>query len=344
MASSTAALTAISAQAPSVTPAVVASAVEAQFGLVGELSPLVSERDQNFLLQADDGERFVAKVTSGSEEVATTDFHVGALLHLEKAVDLLVPRVYRGLNGNAYGEIADNKGSYRLRVVTWVSGEPLQSLPLDTSRCHDFGKALAHLDVALANYTHRGDKPVLLWDLQRTPELRQVAASIGSSSVRRRVEKAIDDFEQRVRPTLGTLRCQVIHADANPGNILFDDDGIGFIDFSDMIRAPLVFDVAIAASYLRSFEGDPLQFIVPFISAFHSVLPLDRLEADLLYDLVRARLAMTVTMLYWRFSVRDEDDPYRKKALETEIGAERYLALLDSMGRGEFRRKLTFIQ
>jgi len=344
MTSPTAALTAISVQAPSLAPESVAVAVEAQFGLVGELSPLVSERDQNFLLQTGSGERFVAKVTSATEEAASTDFQIGALLHLEKVADLRVPRVHHTLSGNASGEIADDKGTYRLRVVSWVSGKPLESLPFDTVRSGELGTALAYLDNALAGYSHPGKNPVLLWDLQRTPELRQVVGSISDSLLRGRVERAVTDFERRVLPALGQLRSQVIHADANPGNILLTDDGIGFIDFGDMIRAPLVFEVAIAASYLRSFEADPLQFIAPFIAAYHAVMPLSDLEANLLYDLVRARLAMTVTMLYWRLSVRDEDDPYRKKALEIEGGAERYLALLDSLGRDGFRRKLSFIQ
>ena len=111
-----------------------------------------------------------------------------------------------------------------------------------------------------------------------------------------------------------------------------------------MMKAPLVFDVAIAASYLRVFGTEPLRFIVPFVTAYHSITPLNALEADLLFDLVCARLAMTVTLLYWRLSARREDDPYRQKALADEAGAERYLALLDSLGRTAFRQKLDFIQ
>ena len=321
----------------------VARAIEAQFGLVGEFLPLVSERDQNFLLRCSAGERYVAKVASGVEDAAATDFQIGGLLHLEKAADLLVPRVYRTLAGEASGHIADGNATYRLRVVTWVNGEPLESQPLDTVTSGKFGRALARLDAGLAAYSHPGENPPLLWDLQRTAELRNLIENITDFSVRDRVASVVDDFEERVLPVVGTLRSQVIHADANPGNILLTDEGIGFIDFGDMMKAPLVFDVAIAASYLRAFTAEPLQFIVPFVEAYHSITPLNALEADLLFDLVRARLAMTVTLLYWRLSARSEDDRYRQKALEVEGGAERYLALLDSMGRPAFRQKLYFI-
>lgn len=336
-------LIAISANAPAFSHVDVARAVENQFGLVGEYSALVSERDQNFELRAADGRRFVAKVTSGLEEAVATDFQIGALLHLEKVEGLIVPRVVHTLAGAASGEIADVDSTYRLRVVTWLDGEPLESRGLDMRSVRDAGSALAHLDKALADFSHPGENPVLLWDLQRVVELRELIDCIEDSSVREGVARAIDDFDGCVLPAMGELRSQVIHSDANPGNILLADDGIGFIDFGDMLKAPLVFDVAIAMSYLRSFDADPMQLMVPFVAAYHAVMPLDGTEADLLFDLVRARLATTVTLLYWRLGARAENDPYRQKALEIEGGAEEFLVLLDSLGRGEFRENLSFI-
>ena len=344
MSTESAALAAMTVVAPSLAPEAVASAVESQFGLVGEFSPLVSERDQNFLLRSVGGDKYVAKVTSASEKATATDFQIAGLLYLGRDAELLVPKVYRTLAGDAIGEIGDESGLYRLRVVTWVSGDPLESLPLDTAACQKLGAALAHLDYAFTGFSHPGENQVLLWDLQRVVALRELIENISDSPLLGRVECAIDDFEKSVLPVIGNLRAQVIHADANPGNILLADGAIGFIDFSDIVRAPLVFDVAIAASYLRSFEADPLQFVVPFVEAYHARMPLNSQEADLLFDLVRARLATTVTLLYWRLSARAEDDPYRQKTLETEAGAERYLELLDSLGRTKFRQKLSFIQ
>ena len=175
-------------------------------------------------------------------------------------------------------------------------------------------------------------------------ELRELIDYISDSSARKSVTQAADDFENRVLPVLGDLRYQVIHSDANPGNILLADDRIGFIDFGDIVKAPLVFDVAIAMSYLRSFDANPLKFMVPFVAAYHAVNPLEAREADVLFDLVRARLTTTITLLYWRLSARAENDAYRQKALEVESGAGRFLAILDSIGRSEFREKLAFIQ
>lgn len=102
----------------------------------------------------------------------------------------------------------------------------------------------------------------------------------------------------------------------------------------------MIFDVAISAAYLRAGDGDALALIAPFIAAYHSVLPLQVDEIELLFDLVRARLATTITLLYWRLSARAEKDPYREKTLRSEGGAARFLSALDELGRDTFRARI----
>ena len=113
-----------------------------------------------------------------------------------------------------------------------------------------------------------------------------------------------------------------------------------FIEFSDAMRARGVFVVAIADSYLRSGSVDPISFMGPFVGAFIAVTPLQDDEFALIFDLVRARLATTITLLYWRLSAREEDDPYRQKTLQLETGAADYLAALDNLGRAPFMAQL----
>ena len=338
------ALTAISTDAPSFTQAAVAAAVEAQFGLSGDYALLVSERDQNFQLRTSDGMQFVVKVTSRTEDAASTDFQVGALLHLESAIDIRTPSVVRTVGGKASGQIDDEEASYSLRVVTWVEGVQLETIGVDERLATEFGKALARLDRALHGYSHPGENPVLLWDLQRVVELRKLLDCIDDLSIRKAVERAMYDFEQNVLPAMSDLQLQVIHSDANPENTLVEDREFGFIDFGDIIRAPRIFDVAIASSYLRRLDDSPTALIESFVAGYHSEIRIESREADLLFDLVRGRLATTITLLYWRLEARDEDDQYRQKTLELEGDASQFLKLLDRMGRAEFRQKLSYIQ
>ncbi len=335
------ALAPIAAAPPDLPADVVAAAVRAHFGLEGRIAPLVSERDQNFALQTENGGRVVVKIISAHESATTTDFLVGALEHLERRGGPAAPRIVHALDGRSTARLEAEAGTFRLRVVTWVDGEQLGSLDLDRRLARRFGAALARLDRALQGYTHRGENTVLLWDVQRVAELRPLFDTIDEPSTRRAVAAVVDDFEARVADALRGLRRQVIHGDANPDNVLFSDRGFGFIDFSDSVRAPLVCEAAIAASYLRVQRGDPLRLIAPFIAGYHGQLPLDPREKALLFDLVRARLATTVTLQYWRASARPADDAYRRRLDEVESDAARFLAALDRLGRTEFSSRIS---
>jgi Ser/Thr protein kinase RdoA (MazF antagonist) len=285
------ALEAISMDPPAVEVTAVAEAVARQFGLQGRYELLVSERDQNFHLHADDGREYVIKVVSSGEEAIATDFQIALLRHLQDAGDIIAPQVVPTLSGDRYSEIAWADTCYRLRAVTWVAGEPLESRPLDAVRAGQFGVALARLDKVLQGFKYPGEGTVLAWDLQRVAELRDLVENIDESETLAAVSSAIDDYENRVIPVKQELRSQVIHGDANLGNVLATGDQCAFIDFGDCVKAHRVFDLAIAAAYLRSEGDDPLALIVPFVAGYQSIARLEALERDLLFDLVRARLA-----------------------------------------------------
>ncbi len=327
-------LSAIAVAPPMADPADVAAQVRAEFGLAGDFVSLVSERDQNFRLTTRDGPRFVVKVTSSLEESAVTDFQIEALLHLECEPSLPLPRVVRTIKGESSASIDVGGTACRLRVVEFVEGQPLVDLDVSPDLAGRFGNALATLDCALEGFSHPGQTPLLLWDMQRTGEVRHLLDFIADETLRNRVETVIDDFDVRIAPGMDNLRAQVIHSDANPENVLLCDGGIGFIDFGDMMRAPVVFEVAIAASYLRA--ADPLELVVPFVAAYHDTLPLQKGELRLLFDLVRARLATSITLLFWRLREREADDEYRNKLLATEKDAIAFLIALDELGRERF--------
>jgi len=343
MSSPVTAHTAVSAEPPRVPVAEVELAVERQFGLCGTYLPLVSERDQNFRLKTSSGAEYVVKATSSAEPRIVSEFQIAALRHLETVGTVPVPKVVAALDGRHSGRIEHAGISHMLRVVSYLAGEPLTSVPINADTARDLGGSLACLGLGLDGFSHEGENPVLLWDLQRAGELRDLLDRIDNPGIRGSVLRAIDDFDQRVFPELNSLHTQVIHGDANPENILIDPVSgrvSGFIDFGDMVRAPLVFDVAIAAAYLRAPEADALEQIAPFVAGYHAVRPLSIAEMALLFDLVRVRLATTITLLYWRLDARDHDDPYRQKTLDREADAFFFLSRLEKLGRAAFLHEL----
>jgi len=327
---------------PDIAVSELAAVVEQQFGLVGDYRPLVSERDQNFHLMAAKGDEYVVKVTSSAEPEIVSEFQILALQHLEKS-RTKVPGVIKTRDGKTAGTVRAGDRTYKLRVVSFLPGELLSSVALTQDLVVDFGARLAQLHIGLEAFSHPGENPLLLWDLQRAGELRGLLSHIDDSIARRSVERALDDFESVVVPGLGEIRKQVIHGDANPGNVLVDPGShrvTGFIDFGDMLRAPLIFDVAIAAAYLRGPDDNPLRWIKPFVAGYRDAAPLTVQESSLLFDLVRTRLATTITLLFWRMSARRDGDPYREKTLREEADAIRFLAALDAIGRKGFTARL----
>lgn len=336
------AVSSILAEPPSLAVDTVAAAVETQFCLVGDYTQLVSERDQNFRLVTNDGKRYVVKVTSVSEDPLVTDFQIATLIHLEGKGVAGVPRIVRTPSGIDRGVIQAEEGAeFCLRVVTWLDGQLLSDVGATPDTVKRLGLRLAQLNRALKGFSHAGESQYLLWDSQRAGDLRALLIHVDDKATRAQVEKALDDFDSNVSPALGGLPGQIIHNDANDDNILLDSNGdvSGIIDFGDMLKAPRVIEVSTAASYLRA-AGDPLELIEPFVAAYNRENPLSDPEKELLFDLIRIRLSMTLILLYWRLEARHEDDPYRQKAIATNRNALQFLEDLSEVGRKGFNRRI----
>lgn len=333
------ALNSVAAEPPNLTVAVVAEAVAQQYDLHGDYRQLVSERDQNFKLTTADGENFVVKATSLVQDPLVTDFQIAALVHLEKLGLTGVPRIVRTATGQDHGEIVDTCGAkICLRIVTFLSGRLLDDCVATTAIARQLGNRLAKLDIALASFSHPGDSQVLLWDSQRAGELRSLLVHVDDVSMRRDLESVLNDFDQNVKPALQALPHQVIHNDVHNENILIGDDSeiAGIIDFGDMLMAPRIQDVSTAAAYLRSDGDDPLELIAPLVAAYLEANPLQPAELEVLFDLTRTRLSMTLILFYWRLSAREKGDPYRQKLIAGERDAYGFLRKISALGRAAF--------
>ena len=172
--------------------------------------------------------------------------------------------------------------------------------------------------------------------------MRQILRHIDDDALRRGAEQTLDDFEDHALPNFVAMRTQVIHSDLNPENLLIEpadhDVVAGVIDFGDMLRAPLIVDVAICAAYLGTTEGNPLTNIAEFLLGYNSVVALELEEIDLLFDLIRTRLTASVSILSWRASMRGPDDPYLAGAVASEGGAAAFLRILTQMPRENARQ------
>jgi Ser/Thr protein kinase RdoA (MazF antagonist) len=335
-------LAVIETETPKFSEAEAVEIVRKHYGLVVTVRPLVSERDQNFQLLLADGRRLVLKIANALEDPDVTRFQIRALLHVEawceqSSFPLNVPRVLRTNSGDTHLTVQSAAASHIARVVTFVAGVPLEDRVPSAALCASMGRYLAHLGRALRDFDDPGSSQVLLWDMQQALSARKLLPHLRNDADRHLVARTLQEFEQHALPAFDQVRKQVIHSDFNPDNVLVDsrDENAvaGVIDFGDMLRSPLIVDVAIGASYLRPQAGNPLALIAEFLAGYHSVTPLTQDELSILFTLIKTRAAASMAILYWRISSRDASDPYLAKLLSAESPVERFLDELAQIPR-----------
>jgi Ser/Thr protein kinase RdoA (MazF antagonist) len=294
----------------------VARILHDDYGIEGSLKVLVSERDQNFLVKPKSGESFVFKIANSTEDAGVTDFQTAALLHIaENDTAFPAPRIRPAVNGNTSTRIVGRDGREHIaRVLTWLEGIPLRFAEPRQDIGEELGEILARLGMALQDFRHPASGHVLLWDLLHAGNLTELLENIEDEKLRDKCRQRLHIFEQSVEPALNQLRSQVIYNDLNSSNVLVDPKNTasitGIIDFGDMVRSPLVIDVAVAAAYLCESGGKPLSGIVNFLSGFSRVRPLQQNEVDLIYDLIITRNVMTIVITHWRASHHPENRAY----------------------------------
>src|SRR6185503_13860961 len=105
------------------------------------------------------------------------------------------------------------------------------------------------------------------------------------------------------------LRRSVIHGDANDYNVLVDMDVVvGLIDFGDMVYSWTIGNLAIAIAYVVLGKEDPYGSADDVIDGYTKEFSLHKEEIDVLWKLVRLRLAMSVCLAADQLRQRPENE------------------------------------
>lgn len=286
----------------------------------GTLKPLSGERDANFLLTCEKtGSLFLFKISHPIEPQTVTNFQTVALRFLEEtAPQIPVQRIIASRSGQ-YEVVAElmphhekqnsnaPKTKRVIRLLRFLHGTPMRQAPQSAQQAQSVAQQLAVLDKALSKLPrHAAADFQLPWDIQRADSVEDLCALIENREKSALVQHALWRFKTFVQPHLATLRTQAIHNDFNMSNLLVHPDRpeqvCGILDFGDMVWAPLINDVAVAASYQMdtSSASAALQSIADFAAAYHAIYPLTAAEQALLLDLIQARLSMVVCISQWR--------------------------------------------
>jgi 4-aminobutyrate aminotransferase-like enzyme/Ser/Thr protein kinase RdoA (MazF antagonist) len=288
------------------------------YGLEAAARALPGEYDENFKLTGTEGRAFVLKVMHPARERSFIDLQCQALTHLaQRAPQLSLPRVTPNRNGELLSSIVSMDGSTRLVwLLTFVNGTVLAEVrPHTPELLGDLGRFLGEMDAALQSFSHPAANRELKWDSSRAGWIKDYAKDIDDSKRRALVEKFLALYEAEVVPSSPRLRRSVIYGDANDHNVLVSDPWpqprkiAGVIDFGDLHHGITASEAAIAAAYAVLGKEDPLTAASAVVAGYHGAFPLDEVELSVLYALIGARLAVSVTNSAHRKTVKP-DDPY----------------------------------
>jgi 4-aminobutyrate aminotransferase-like enzyme/Ser/Thr protein kinase RdoA (MazF antagonist) len=301
---------------PSFTEDQVLSFANQRYGVTGKLSPMDSERDQNFHIRPGTGHPYIIKIANSAENTAVIDLQIKALKHIALVDPALpVPEVLLSRKGQAIEQIQAEDGRYHdVRILTYLPGAFPKDDPTDIRLNRPMGAYLGRLARALRGFFHPHANYELLWDLKHTPKLRQFLPLITNPDERELAVYFLDRFDLKVKLQIPKLRAQIVHNDLSPDNILVaeNDPGriVGIIDFGDMTHTCLVIDLATTIAPMLRGQHDPLETAAEIIAGYHEIIPLEGQELRVLYDLIAARLTMLNVIAIWRETIHPYNRAY----------------------------------
>ncbi|MBP6773255.1 MAG: aminotransferase class III-fold pyridoxal phosphate-dependent enzyme [Gemmatimonadaceae bacterium] len=273
-----------------------AAALARQFwGLDAQVRALASERDQNFMLTAAEGRRYVLKVANSSVDRALLDAE--HLVMWRASATGVCPDVV----ADADGRVVVQHGEHYIRLITALDGQTLGSTPFVSGALRrDIGRAVGALDRALEGLDHPSFHRNFHWDLAQALDVVEAHASlIADDALRAQVLQCAAYHRTHVAPQLADFRRSVIHADVNDYNVLVDPARqtlTGIVDFGDAMYTHTVNDVAIAMAYIALGADDPLAAAADVAAGYHAVMPLTTDEIAALFSLMRMRLAVSACL------------------------------------------------
>ena len=328
-------MTDLSADAPELDAKGFAALARDHFGLTGTLSPLYSERDLNMLLRAADGSGWVLKLANANEDGALVDAQIAALRHIEATdPDLPVPHIRPAADGAGSVTVTGPDGrDHRFYVVSYLEGDIAANRQLAATDYHRIGAAIARLGRAMRGFVDpvlAGRK--LVWDIREAADCLPHVELLPDGAPKAQVAAHLRHFLADTLPRLAPLRAQTIHGDVHGHNLILGPGNAiaGLIDFGDMLHAPLVFDPGCALADFITRPEEAETVLPALIAGYNEVTPLEEAEVELLYDVMLARLAVSMVVNAYRVSVTPDAPTYMA---EEGFGGPECYAALHAMGR-----------
>lgn len=288
------------------------AALKTHFNLTATLKQLDGEYDLNFAASAD-GTEYIFKVMRAGCPENLVDMQCAAISHLGSThPDIPLPKLVPTLGGTLYTTTEDESGQPRLiwLQTRLTGGCYADHSPKTVGMIEQLGRYLGQMDAGLQDFNHPQHAVSFKWQLPTGDWITEHLSVLADPKRRKTITGILQNFTA-LKPALDAMPAQAIHNDLNDYNILANRDGTitGLIDFGDMTASPRVCDLAIAAAYLVLDHDTPQQALAALVRGYHRENPLTAAETDMVYPLLRMRLAVSVVNSTLE-SAENPDDPY----------------------------------
>jgi len=273
------------------------------YAIAGEQKALVSERDQNVRITTHDRE-YVLKISNIKEDFAILEMQNQVLIHLENTGFKFAPKVIQGTDRKNIYQYQSDQGQHHIRLLSYLKGELYSHAEKSPKLQGALGECLGQLSKSLSGFGHSAaHQPNFLWHMDNAIKCKKFVEHITNPENRELVANLFERYETHLLPILSSLRAAVVHQDANDNNIIIDPNNnqiIGLIDFGDLCFGRQINELAVAMAYALQGEDDLYNASQNLIKGYVKHFQLYENELDVLFDLIRMRLVMSVCISSYR--------------------------------------------
>tara|TARA_B100000003_G_scaffold208793_1_gene230425 strand:- start:1899 stop:2900 length:1002 start_codon:yes stop_codon:yes gene_type:complete len=272
--------------------------INEHFSCTGIIKDLYSDRDQNILIQLDNGKKAILKISNPAEDLNILNMQHAATQYIRNKDS----RIQVPMQIGKIVKIQIRNQFYFMRILNFIEGEFLKDLILNDNDYSALGLFMGRLSNALDGFTDSAADRKFEWDIRRLDLVKARLNVIRSKNKRIMIHNFLNNFEEKYIKKIQFLRMAIIHNDSNDHNILINksDNNMGIIDFGDMVLSYQVAEIAVCMTYIALTKDNPFIPMAQVLKGYHSSFPLSDLEIKCIIYLICIRLSISVTMSSWR--------------------------------------------
>lgn len=201
-------------------------------------------------------------------------------------------------------------------IYPYIPGKILEGSTIKTGVYRDIGGLIGRIDCSLRNINNipsiRNKKTI--WDLMRFESLKPLFNSLPREyqSILLIFKKTFADYKI-IKKELKNLPHYLILNDVSETNVLVNRGELnGLVDFSDMVYAPHICNIAVAAAHLCFDDKNWAKKLKALMDGYQKHNIISKRQLKLLPILILSRIVLLIIGNYHQQIIRGDGKKYRK--------------------------------